>query len=38
MADKFKRRNVVLTIDEKLEIIKFIYARISYTVTVRHKI
>ena len=32
MAEKAKRRKVVLTIDEKLEIIKSIDAGLSYTV------
>ena len=38
MEENFKRREVVLTIDEKLEIIKSIDAGTSYTVPVRHKV
>ena len=38
MAEKFKPNKVVLTIHEKLEIIKSIDAGTSYTVPVRHKV
>ena len=35
---KFKPRKVLLTIDETLEIVKFINAGTSYTVPVTHKV
>ena len=38
MMVKFKWSKLVLTIDEKLEIIKFIDAETSYTAPVRHKV